>query len=163
MPNIDGDRIMVYGGSYGGHMTLAVVTRYNDLISCSLDVVMISSLVTFLEHTEEYRRDLRRVEYGDERDPSMRKFMEDTAPLNNTTKMTKPLFVVAGKNDPRVPYTEAEQLIAKVRAAGGDVWYMLAKDEGHGFRKKPTATRSARPRPSGFEKSCPLGTVRASE
>jgi hypothetical protein len=113
-----------------------------------------SNLVTFLEHTEEYRRDLRRVEYGDERDPSMRKFMENTAPLNNTTKMTKPLFVVAGKNDPRVSYTEAEQLIAKVRAGGGDVRYMLPKTRATASAKSRTATRSAPPRPSGFERAC---------
>jgi len=114
-----------------------VFATYGDRLAGAYDVVGMSNLVTFLEHTEAYRRDLRRVEYGDERDPVIRKFMEDTAPLNNTAKMTKPLFVVAGKNDPRVPYTEGEQMIAKIRAQGGDVWYMLAADEGHGFRKKP--------------------------
>ncbi|HVJ52402.1 MAG TPA: prolyl oligopeptidase family serine peptidase [Aliidongia sp.] len=136
-PDLDPNRVVVSGGSYGGFMTLASFALYGDRLAGAYDIVGMSNLVTFLEHTEEYRRDLRRMEYGDERVPEMRKFMEETAPLNNTAKMTKPLFVVAGKNDPRVPYTEAEQLIAKVRAESGDVWYMLANDEGHGFRKKP--------------------------
>ncbi len=135
-PELDSTRIVVSGGSYGGFMTLSVYATYGDRLAGAYDIVGMSNLVTFLEHTEAYRRDLRRVEYGDERDPALRKFMEATAPLNNTEKMTKPLFVVAGRNDPRVPYTEGEQLIAKVRAQGGDVWYMLANDEGHGFRKK---------------------------
>jgi dipeptidyl aminopeptidase/acylaminoacyl peptidase len=136
-PDLDASRVVVSGGSYGGFMTLSAFASYGDRLAGAYDIVGISNLVTFLEHTEAYRRDLRRQEYGDERDPVMRAFMERTAPLNNTAKMTKPLFVVAGLNDPRVPYTEAEQLIAKVRAQGGDVWYMLAKDEGHGFRRKP--------------------------
>ncbi|MEJ0046791.1 MAG: prolyl oligopeptidase family serine peptidase [Rhodospirillales bacterium] len=136
-PNLDASRVVVTGGSYGGFMTLSVFASYGDRLAGAYDIVGMSNLVTFLEHTEAYRRDLRRVEYGDERDPAIHKFLEDTAPLNNTAKMTKPLFIVAGRNDPRVPYTEGEQLIAKVRANGGDVWYMLANDEGHGFRKKP--------------------------
>jgi len=136
-PELDPTYVVVSGASYGGFMTLSVFARYGDQLAGAYDVVGMSNLVSFLERTEAYRQDLRRVEYGDERDPAMRKFMEETAPLNNTAKMTKPLFVVAGRNDPRVPYTEAEQLVAKVRAQGGDVWYMLAKDEGHGFRKKP--------------------------
>ncbi|MEY2492957.1 MAG: hypothetical protein QOH24_1908, partial [Verrucomicrobiota bacterium] len=111
-PELAADRIMVTGGSYGGHMTLAVATYYADRIRCALDVVGISNLRTFLEHTESYRRDLRRAEYGDERDPKMREFMERTAPLNNAQKITKPLFVVAGANDPRVPKSEADQIVA---------------------------------------------------
>ena len=162
-PELDPTRVVVAGGSYGGFMALSVFSRYGDRLAGAYDVVGMSNLVTFLEHTEEYRRDLRRAEYGDERDPSMRKFMEDTAPLNNTTKMTKPLFVVAGKNDPRVPYTEAEQLIAKVRAGGGNVWYMLAKDEGHGFRKKPNRDAQRAAETQWLREVLSLGTVRASE
>lgn len=135
-PEFDGDRILVTGGSYGGHMTLATATFYNDLIRCSVDVVGMSNLVTFLEHTSPYRQDLRRVEYGDERDPKMREFLEKIAPLNNASKISKPLFVVAGMNDPRVPRSEAEQMVATVRKNGTPVWYLMAKDEGHGFRKK---------------------------
>jgi dipeptidyl aminopeptidase/acylaminoacyl peptidase len=138
-PDLDGDRIMVTGGSYGGHMTLAVATYYPDKIRCALDVVGPSNLVTFLEHTEAYRRDLRRVEYGDERDPKMREFLERTAPLNNVQKIAHPLFIVAGKNDPRVPVSEGEQMVAALKQKGLPVWYLMAKDEGHGFAKKKNA------------------------
>jgi acetyl esterase/lipase len=138
-PNLDPDRIMVTGGSYGGHMTLAVAYNYADRIRCALDVVGISNLKTFLEHTESYRRDLRRVEYGDERDPKMAEFMERIAPLNNAQKITKPLFVVQGANDPRVPKSEADQIVATLKKQGTPVWYLVAKDEGHGFAKKKNA------------------------
>ena len=136
-PNLDSDRIAVMGGSYGGHMTLAVSTFYSDRIRCSVDIVGISNLVTFLEHTEAYRRDLRRVEYGDERDPKMREFLEKIAPMNNIEKIKKPMMVVAGKNDPRVPLSESEQIVAALKKQGTPVWYVMGKDEGHGFRKKP--------------------------
>jgi dipeptidyl aminopeptidase/acylaminoacyl peptidase len=133
---LDAGRIMVTGGSYGGFMTLASAVAYNDRIRCALDVVGISNFVTFLQSTESYRRDLRRVEYGDERDPKMRVFLEKISPLTNAGKITKPLFVVAGGNDPRVPATESEQIAATVRKNGSPVWYLMAKDEGHGFAKK---------------------------
>jgi dipeptidyl aminopeptidase/acylaminoacyl peptidase len=136
---LDADRIMVTGGSYGGYMALAVATTYDDRIRAAVSVVGISNFVTFLERTESYRRDLRRVEYGDERDAKMREFLTRIAPLNNASKITKPLFVVQGRNDPRVPYTEAEQMVETVRRNGTPVWYLLAKDEGHGFSKKRNA------------------------
>jgi len=117
-------------------MTLAVSTFYSDRIRCSIDVVGISNLVTFLEHTEAYRRDLRRVEYGDERDPKMREFLERIAPMNNIEKIHKPMFVIAGKNDPRVPVSESDQIVAALKKQGTPVWYLMAKDEGHGFKKK---------------------------
>jgi dipeptidyl aminopeptidase/acylaminoacyl peptidase len=135
-PDLDADRVMVTGGSYGGHMTLAVSTFYSDRIRCAIDVVGISNLVTFLQNTSAYRRDLRRAEYGDERDPKMRKFLTDIAPLTNVDKIRKPLFVVQGANDPRVPRSEAEQIVKALQEHGTPVWYLLAKDEGHGFRKK---------------------------
>ena len=135
-PDLDADKVLVTGGSYGGHMTLVTATRYNDRICCSVDVVGISNLATFLEHTSGYRQDLRRVEYGSERDSTIRAWMERTAPLNNAQRVTKPLFVVQGMNDPRVPRSEAEQMVAAVRRNGAPVWYLMAKDEGHGFRKK---------------------------
>jgi dipeptidyl aminopeptidase/acylaminoacyl peptidase len=124
------------GGSYGGHMTLAVSTFYAERIRCSVDIVGISNLVTFLEHTEGYRRDLRRVEYGDERDPKMREFLEKIAPMNHLEQIKKPMLVVAGKNDPRVPVSESEQIVNGLKKQGTPVWYLMAKDEGHGFRKK---------------------------
>jgi dipeptidyl aminopeptidase/acylaminoacyl peptidase len=135
-PQLDASHVMVTGGSYGGYMTLAVATHYSDRIRCALDVVGISNYNTFLKNTEAYRRDLRRVEYGDERDPKIAEFFERTAPLNNAAKIAKPLFVVQGGNDPRVPRTESEQMVAKVRQNGTPVWYLMAKDEGHGFAKK---------------------------
>jgi len=135
-PELDKDRIMITGGSYGGYMTLAVSYLYSDKIRCSLDVVGISNFNTFMKNTEAYRRDLRRVEYGDERDPKMAAFFESTAPLNHTDKIKKPLFVVQGGNDPRVPYTESIQMKDKIKQNGGTVWFLMAKDEGHGFRKK---------------------------
>ena len=138
-PDLDATKVMVTGGSYGGYMTLAVATHYNDRIKAALDVVGISHFTTFLKNTESYRRDLRRVEYGDERDPQMAAFFEKIAPLNNAHKIKKPLFIVQGGNDPRVPRTEAVQMAEKVRNNGGVVWYLEAKDEGHGFAKKNNA------------------------
>jgi len=135
-PDLDVDRVMVWGTSYGGHVTLVAGTLYNDRVRCLLDIVGISNLVTFLEGTESYRRDLRRAEYGDERDPETRAFLERIAPVHNADKLKKPLFVVQGRNDPRVPVSEAEQMVSTVRKNGTPVWYLLAKDEGHGFSKK---------------------------
>jgi dipeptidyl aminopeptidase/acylaminoacyl peptidase len=135
-PELDAGKIMVTGGSYGGYMTLAVATNYNDRIACALDVVGISSFTTFLTNTESYRRDLRRAEYGDERVPAMRSYFERINPLTNAGKISKPLFVVQGGNDPRVPRTESEQMVERVRQNGSAVWYLEARDEGHGFRKK---------------------------
>ena len=135
-PDLDSSKILVTGGSYGGFMTLAVATNYNDRICCSVDIVGPSNLVTFLEHTSGYRQDLRRAEYGDERDPKMREFLEQIAPANKARNITKPLFVIAGKNDPRVPASESQQMVDVVRKNGTPVWWLLAKDEGHGFHKK---------------------------
>ena len=135
-PDLDAGRVMVQGGSYGGHMTLAISTFYSDRIRCAVDIVGPSNLVTFLENTSGYRRDLRRVEYGDERDPKMRAFLEKIAPLTNAEKIRKPLFVIQGANDPRVPLSESEQMVKRIRAIGTPVWYLMAKDEGHGFAKK---------------------------
>ncbi|HRH38781.1 MAG TPA: prolyl oligopeptidase family serine peptidase, partial [Flavobacteriales bacterium] len=135
-PDLDADRIMITGGSYGGYMTLATAFHFADRIRCSLDVVGISNFNTFLKNTEEYRRDLRRVEYGDERDPKMAAFFEEIAPLNHTAQIKKPLFIVQGGNDPRVPASEAVQMKDRIKQGGGTVWFLMADDEGHGFRKK---------------------------
>ena len=134
--DLDANKIMITGGSYGGFMTLAVATNYNDRICCSVDIVGPSNLVTFLEHTSGYRKDLRRVEYGDERDPKMREYLESIAPANKAKSITKPLFVIAGANDPRVPASESAQMVEVVRKNGTPVWWLLGKDEGHGFAKK---------------------------
>lgn len=136
-PDLDKSRVAVSGGSYGGFMSLAVQTAYNDRIKCGIDVVGISNFVTFLENTQGYRRDLRRAEYGDERDPKMREFLERVSPLNHAEKIKTPILVVQGANDPRVPLSESEQLVAAVRKNGVPVWYVVGQNEGHGFAKKP--------------------------
>jgi dipeptidyl aminopeptidase/acylaminoacyl peptidase len=135
-PDLDARRVVVMGGSYGGYMTLASMTHYNDRLRGAIDIVGISNFVTFLESTAEYRRDLRRPEYGDERDPKMREFLQQISPLNNVDRISKPMRVVQGQNDPRVPVTESEQMVAKIRANGGEVWYLIGLNEGHGFAKR---------------------------
>ncbi len=135
-PQFDAKRVVVMGGSYGGYMVLASLVHYGDRLRGGIDVVGISNFVTFLNNTSGYRRDLRRAEYGDERDPSMRAFLQRISPLNRADTIRKPLLVVQGLNDPRVPASESAQLVARVRGSGGEVWYLAAKDEGHGFRKK---------------------------
>jgi len=136
---LDASRVMVQGGSYGGYMVLASLVHYSDRLRGGIDMVGISDFVTFLNNTESYRRDLRRAEYGDERDPAVRAVLEKISPLANAGRIKAPLFVVHGRNDPRVPYTEAEQIVSKVRANGTPVWYLLADDEGHGFARKANA------------------------
>ncbi len=135
-PDLDQDRIVVYGGSYGGYMVLASMVHYSDRLAGGVDIVGISNFVTFLENTAEYRKDVRRPEYGDERDPEMRAFLEEISPLTRADEIRKPLFIIQGLNDPRVPASEADQILAAMRANDVEAWYMAAKDEGHGFRKK---------------------------
>ena len=135
-PELDAQRVMIMGGSYGGYMTLAASVQFADRIRCAVDIVGISNFVTFLEHTEAYRQDLRRVEYGDERDPTMREHLQKISPLTQAEKIKKPLFVIQGRNDPRVPASEAEQMVATLQQRGTPVWYLEGKDEGHGFAKK---------------------------
>jgi dipeptidyl aminopeptidase/acylaminoacyl peptidase len=134
--DLDEKRIAVVGGSYGGYMVLASLMHYSDRLAAGVEIVGISNFVGFLEDTQDYRRDRRRAEYGDERDPKMREFLERISPSNNAGKITAPLFVAQGQNDPRVPVTESEKIVREVREAGYDVWYMNALNEGHGFRKK---------------------------
>jgi len=134
--SFDMSKVVAYGGSYGGYMVYASMIMYPERFAGGVDIVGISSFVTFLENTSGYRRDLRRVEYGDERDPAMRAHLERISPLTNAAKIKRPLFIVQGFNDPRVPYTEAEQMLAAVRRNGVEAWFMMAKDEGHGFAKK---------------------------
>jgi dipeptidyl aminopeptidase/acylaminoacyl peptidase len=138
-PDLDPRRVAVMGGSYGGYMVLAACVMYSNRLAAASNSVGISHFVSFLENTETYRRDLRRSEYGDERDPEMRKFLDSISPLTHAEKIRVPLMVSHGKNDPRVHYTEAEQIVRKVRANGQPVWYLLAEDEGHGFAKKANA------------------------
>jgi len=138
-PGLDPSRVMVGGGSYGGYMSLATLVHYSARLRCGYEAVGISNFVTFLEHTQEYRRDLRRVEYGDERDPRMRAFLESIAPAAHADRITVPLLVAQGANDPRVPLGESDRMVAAVKEKGVPVWYMVAGNEGHGFAKKTNA------------------------
>lgn len=135
-PGLDKNRIMVTGLSYGGHATLAVASMYSDKIRCAVEGFGMSSLVTFLQSLDKTRQEFRRTEFGDERDPKMREFLERIAPLNNADKIRVPIFFIYGKNDPRTPLSEADQMVARAEKNRMPVWYLLAKDEGHGFVKK---------------------------
>ena len=134
--DLDAQRVAVFGGSYGGYMVLASAFHYSDKLKAAVDIVGISNFVTFLENTQDYRRDLRRVEYGDERDAAMRAHLEKISPLNNVEKIAIPMLIVQGENDPRVPVTESQQVVEALRSRGQTVWYMNALNEGHGYRKK---------------------------
>lgn len=135
-PRLEGDRILVQGGSYGGYMTLAAMTHYSDRVRAAVSVVGISNFISFLQNTQDYRRDLRRAEYGDERDPAMREYFEKIAPLHNAAKISRPMLIVQGYNDPRVPRSESEQIHRSLKERGIPVWFLMARDEGHGFAKK---------------------------
>jgi acetyl esterase/lipase len=133
--DMDASRVIIAGGSYGGYMSLALATHESKRILGSICRVGIANFVSFLEHTELYRRDNRRAEYGDERDPAMRKFLQGISPLTHADAVRKPLMVVHGRNDPRVPYGEAQAMVKAVRAQGTPVWFLTAQDEGHSFGK----------------------------
>jgi dipeptidyl aminopeptidase/acylaminoacyl peptidase len=134
--SVDAKHIVVSGGSYGGYLSLAALVNYSDRLRGGVDVAGIADFVNFLSGTAPYRQNQRRAEYGDERDVEMRAFLRRISPLTNADRITRPLLVVHGKNDPRVPVSEAEQIVNRVRLKGGEVWYLLAADEGHGYRKK---------------------------
>ena len=135
-PRVDASRLAVTGGSYGGYMCYASAIAYPDAFRGALCNVAISNFVTFLEGTQSYRRDLRRVEYGDERDAAQRAKLMDISPLRRIAEIKAPLFVVQGANDPRVPKAEADQIVKAIRARGGTAWYLVGENEGHGFAKK---------------------------
>jgi dipeptidyl aminopeptidase/acylaminoacyl peptidase len=135
-PDLDAGRVAIYGASYGGYIVLASAARYSDRLKAGIDVVGISNFVTFLENTEDYRRGLRRQEYGDERQPEMRAFLENISPLNNADKIGIPLLVVQGRNDPRVPANQSVQIVRAMRERGRPVWYIEALNEGHGYSRK---------------------------
>ncbi len=135
-PDLDANRVAVFGASYGGYMALATAVHYGDRIRAAVDRAGISHFVTYLENTQGYRRDLRRVEYGDERIPENRAFLEQISPLNNVDRITTPLFIAQGKNDPVVPESESSQMVAALRERGRTVWYMNALNEGHNYERK---------------------------
>ncbi len=135
-PELDASRVVVMGASYGGFMVLASLTHFSDRIKAGVDVVGIASFRSFLKNTSPYRQDLRRAEYGDERDPKMQAFFEKIDPLSNVERINSALLVAHGRNDPRVPFSEAEQIARSVEARGRRVWTVYADNEGHGFAKK---------------------------
>lgn len=135
-PELDARRVAVMGGSYGGFMVLSSLVHYSDRIKAGVDIVGIANFITFLERTSPYRQDLRRAEYGDERDPTMRAAFEKINPTAGVDQIHSALLVAHGVNDPRVPFSEAQQIAEKVRAAGRAVWTVYAENEGHGFAKK---------------------------
>jgi dipeptidyl aminopeptidase/acylaminoacyl peptidase len=134
--SLDAKHVVAAGGSYGGFLALAALANYGDRLIGGVDLAGIADFISFLTNTAPYRQSLRRAEYGDERDPEMRAYLRRISPLTNADRISKPLLVVHGKNDPRVPLSEAEQIVARLRSRGGEVWYLQAKDEGHGFHKK---------------------------
>ncbi|MDX2285004.1 MAG: S9 family peptidase [Bacteroidia bacterium] len=135
-PGLDPERVAVYGGSYGGYMSLACMTHYNARLRCGVDLFGISNFTTFLKNTSSYRQDLRRAEYGDERDPAMAAVFERISPISSIRNITKPMMVFQGKNDPRVPLSESDQMVEALLSQGNEVWYLMAKDEGHGIARK---------------------------
>jgi len=137
-PGLDAARVGVYGASYGGFLTLAALAEYGDRLAAGCEAVGISDIVTFLEGTSVYRQESRRLEYGDERQGALREYLRSISPLARAERIGRPLFVAHGAKDPRVPVKEAEQIVKAVRERGADVWYMLAPDEGHGFRRRRT-------------------------
>ncbi len=132
----DAKHVVVFGDSYGGYLALAAMVNFGDRLRGVVDVAGITDFISFLTNTAPYRQDQRRAEYGDERDPDMRAYLRRISPLTNAERISKPVLVVQGKNDPRVPASEADQLVNRLRSKGGQVWYLVANDEGHGFRKK---------------------------
>jgi len=134
-PQFDQERIALFGESYGGYIVLASLAQYSNKIRCGIDVVGISNFITYLEKTADYRKDLRRVEFGDERLPEIRSFLENSSPVTNAHKISSPLFIIQGYNDPRVNYTVSEHMVSRLQSQQKTVWYLGAKDEGHGFRK----------------------------
>jgi dipeptidyl aminopeptidase/acylaminoacyl peptidase len=153
----DASRVIAYGGSYGGYMVYASMIMFPERFAAGVDIVGISNFVTFLENTSGYRRDLRRVEYGDERDPAMREHLIKISPLTKASALRRPMFIIQGYNDPRVPYTEAEQMLAALRRNGVEAWFMMARDEGHGFAKKSNQDAQREAETLFFEKFAGVG------
>jgi dipeptidyl aminopeptidase/acylaminoacyl peptidase len=123
----------VYGGSYGGFMVLAALTTYPDLWAAGVDLVGIANFVTFLENTGPWRRHLREAEYGSlEHD---RDFLIEISPINHVDNIRAPLFVIHGANDPRVPISETEQMVDRLKTLGRDVEFLRLDDEGHQISK----------------------------
>jgi dipeptidyl aminopeptidase/acylaminoacyl peptidase len=132
----DSKHVVVSGDGYGGYLALATMVNFGDRLRGAVDVAGFTDFISFLTNTAPYALDRRRAEYGDERDPDMRAFLRRISPLTNAERIAGPLLIVQGKNDARVPASESDQLVNRLRSKGGALWYLIATDEGHGFRKK---------------------------
>jgi dipeptidyl aminopeptidase/acylaminoacyl peptidase len=132
-PELDAGRVTLFGDSYGGYLVLATLVHASDRVRCGVDLFGITHFASFLEGTEEMHRDFRRAEYGDERDPETRAFLDSISPLTHAEKIRAPLFVFQGANDPRVPVGESRRMVQKLQAQGNEVWYLEAADAGHGM------------------------------
>lgn len=124
------------GGSYGGYMSLASMVHYNKRFKAGIDLYGISNFLTYMKKTRSSRVDLRRVEYGDERDSSMNDFLQKISPLTNAGKIKSPMLIIQGANDSRVLAFESDQIVNELKKNKIPVWYLLFTDEGHGFNKK---------------------------
>ena len=138
-PELDAGRAVVVGRSYGGYMVLASMIHFGDRLKVGIEAAGIANFTSFLELTEPYRQDRRRVEYGDERDEEVRQFFSKINPTALAKEITSPLLVVHGVNDPRVPFNEAQQIVNRLQALGRDVWALYIEDEGHSFKKRENA------------------------
>jgi dipeptidyl aminopeptidase/acylaminoacyl peptidase len=135
-PQLDATRVMVTGGSYGGYMTYRAAIEYNDRIRCAVEAFGISDMLSYKNTIDSVYKEFFTQEYGDDKDPAILEYFRKTSPLRNANNITKPIFIVQGKNDPRIPYTESEQMVKTIKNKGGTVWYLLANNEGHGFFKQ---------------------------
>lgn len=131
--DLDPSKIILFGGSYGGFMVLAGLAFYPELWAGGVDIVGIANFVTFLENTAGYRRAIREAEYGSL--AKHRDILEKISPINHADKIIAPLYIIHGANDPRVPLSETEQMVTKIRENGGHVDFLVYEDEGHGLSK----------------------------
>lgn len=135
--NFDAKHVVAAGGGYGGYLALAALANYSDRLVGGVDVAGISEFISFLTNTAAYRQGQQRAEYGDERDPDMRAYLRRISPLTDADRILRPVLVVHGKNDPEVPWSEADQIVNRLRSRGSDVWFLQSRDEGHDFLKQP--------------------------
>jgi dipeptidyl aminopeptidase/acylaminoacyl peptidase len=134
--NFDAKRVVAAGSGYGGYLALAALVNYSDRLVGGVDVAGIGDFISFLTNTAASRQNQRRAEYGDERNPDMRAYLRRISPLTDADRILRPVLVVHGRNDPEVPWSEADQIVNRLRSRGSDVWFLQARDEGHDFLKQ---------------------------
>jgi dipeptidyl aminopeptidase/acylaminoacyl peptidase len=131
----DAKHVVVAGSGYGGYLALAALVNYGERLRGAVDIAGVTDFVGFVSTTAPYFRLQEREEFGDERETDARAFLRRISPLTNADRITRPLLLAHGKNDPRVPIEQSEELVNRLRSRGGAVWYLKASDEGHGFAK----------------------------